>query len=332
MDKPITVGIVGGGNIATQVHIPLLSCFKDISLSYVADIREPRGNFPTGTKKIQVDPHTISSLPFTDIVLLATPVGAREAYIHEFCKRDTLLFTEKPFATNTISHEAYLHLSPNIVCNYMRRNYSSIRQLQEIISSQIFGNLKHVIIVEGGIVGKTKKGKAHYQMNPQLSGGGILMESGCHTLSQLTFLLSDYRFTLLSRDVQKQDHFDVDVTANFRAQKKDHAVLVELSFSLIKPCKTESRYIFDSAEIRFNHVDASSPLAIFSRGKNFPSQRPLHIISDQRWATTFYQAFYLQWQHCFDLLRKQEPFDTAQETSLMTTKLIDAIYRKGASL
>lgn len=331
MAQKITVGIVGGGNIATQVHIPLLSCFKDVSLSYVADIREPHGNFPVGTKKIQVDSHDLSSLPFTDIVLLATPVGAREAYIHEFCKRDTLLFTEKPFAINTISHESYLRLTPNIVCNYMRRYYSSIRQLQSLISSQIFGKLKQVIIVEGGIVGKTKKGKTHYQMNSQLSGGGILMESGCHTLSQLTFLLSDYRFTLLSRDVQQQDYFDVDITANIRAQKKDHTVLVDLSFSLIKPCKTESRYIFDTAEIRFNHVDASSTLAICSREKSFPSQQPLHIASDQRWATTFYQAFYLQWQHCFDLLQKQQPFDAAQETSLMTTKLIDAIYRKGVS-
>ena len=331
MHKKITVGIIGTGNIARHVHIPLLSCFDDVSLSYVADIQAPQGCFPAETKKITIDQQNLSLLPFTDIVLLVTPVGAREAYIRELGKRNTLVFTEKPFAVNTFNHEAYLRLSPTIVCNYMRRNYSSIRQMHTIITSQLFGELKQIIVVEGGIVGKTKKGKEHYQMNSQLSGGGILMESGCHTFSQLTFLLSDYRFTLLSSNVQKQNSFDVDVTARLRAQQKGHAVLVDLSFSLIKSLKTESRYIFDTAEICFNHVDASSTLTIYPREKKASSQQPLHFASDQRWATTFYQAFYLQWQHCFALLRKQQPFNAAQETSLTTTKLIDAIYCKGAS-
>ena len=36
------VGIIGGSNIATSVHLPLLSCMDDITIEYIAARKNPK--------------------------------------------------------------------------------------------------------------------------------------------------------------------------------------------------------------------------------------------------------------------------------------------------
>ena len=72
----------------------------------------------------------------------------------------------------------------------MRNYYNTTRNIKNIISSNVFGKIKRISILEGGINGRTGLSKNSYQNNPELSGG-FLKDSACHTFSQLDFIFDN---------------------------------------------------------------------------------------------------------------------------------------------
>lgn len=320
MRPKIEVGIIGAGAISSTLHLPLLSCIENISIKYIADIQEPKELAKVyKTRSIKID--DISSLPDCDIALLATPVGVREKYIYEFSKRKIPLFTEKPFAIDLETHKRFLQLSDKITCNYMKIYYNSTRQIKEIISSGAFGNLTNVSISEGGIVGKTNRGKDTYQADTNLSGGGILMETACHTLSQISSIFDD--ISVKEANVVWENDFDVEAKAMFVSEKNSYNI--DYSITMIKPVEIGSTFFFDHAKISFNHTIPNSEL--FITGYNTDSRFILN--KETRYATTANQAYYLKWKSFLDKITNGDVIDTEFETSIKTTELITDIYKKG---
>ena len=106
MKPKIKVGVIGAGGISSGVHLPLLSCIDNISIEFIADTINPEILAKTyNTRSIKIN--DISSLPNCDIVVLAIPVGVKEEYIREFSKRNTYIFTEKPFAIDLETHKNF---------------------------------------------------------------------------------------------------------------------------------------------------------------------------------------------------------------------------------
>ena len=194
--------------------------------------------------------------------------------------------------------------------------------------SGMLGSLKRVEITEGGIVGKTDKDSGHYQTKRELSGGGILMEWGCHTLSQLTKIMSKYQLTVKDAAISYVDSLDIEVEAMLKAQDKKESVPISYKVSLAAPMATRSRYICEGGEIVFNHANPESlvRLVVPSAAKN---PKVFTLMPGKRGASTFYQAFYLRWMDILGKVRGQLQFDTPKETSLKTTELITEMYRRG---
>ena len=320
MNSKIEIGIIGAGAISSTLHLPLLSCIENISIKYIADIQEPKELAKVyKTRSIKID--DVSSLPDCDIALLATPVGVREKYIREFSKRKIPLFTEKPFAIDLETHKRFIQLSEKITCNYMKIYYNSTRQIKEIISSGAFGNLTKVSISEGGIVGKTNRGKDTYQADINLSGGGILMETACHTLSQISSIFDD--ISVKEANVVWENDFDVEAKAMFVSEK--NSCNIDYSITMIKPVEIGATFFFDHAKISFNHTIPNSEL--FITGYNTDNRFTLN--KETRYATTANQAYYLKWKSFLDKITNGDVINTEFETSIKTTELITDIYKKG---
>jgi predicted dehydrogenase len=315
----IEIGIIGAGGISSSVHLPLLTCIENVTIKFIADTFDPMDLAKVyNTKSIQIS--DVSSLPNCDIVVLATPVGAREEYIREFSKRDTAIFTEKPFATTLESHNQFLQMSNKISCNYMRIFYNSTRQIKNIISSGLFGSLKKITITEGGIIGKTNRGKDSYQADPKLSGGGILMESGCHTFSQLSFIFND--ISVRQAKIVWQDNFDVDAQVIFDVL--DNSTSIDYHITMLKPVESISRFFFEHAIVSFNHL---VPNSIFNIS-DYHNKYQFTLSQCTEFANTFAQAYYLKWKSFFDNLSSNKTLDTKFETSLMTTQMTTDIFQK----
>mgnify|MGYP000156166948 FL=1 len=320
----LEIGIIGAGNISSTVHLPLLSCIENVSVKYIADTFDPKDLAKTyNTQSIKIT--DITSLPDCDIAVLAIPVGVRKKYIQEFSKRKTAIFTEKPFAIDPETHKSFLELSNRISCNYMRIYYNSTRQIKDIITSRIFGPIKKVSITEGGIIGKTGREKSSYQANPKLSGGGLLMETGCHTLSQLDFLFDN--IVVRESKVIWQDDFDIDVQVVFDISG-NNSFSIDYHITMIKPVETLTTFFFEHFELSFNHL-VPNPVFTIS---NHNSEEQFTLRQENRFAATFAQAYYLKWKSFLHQITQGDIIDTKFETSFKTTQMISDIIQKGRSI
>ena len=317
----LEIGIIGAGSISSTVHLPLLSCIENVSVKFIADTFDPKDlAHAYNIQSIKIT--DITSLPNCDIAVLAIPVGVRKKYIQEFSKRKTPIFTEKPFATDPETHRSFLELSNRISCNYMRIYYNSTRQIKNIITSGIFGSIKKVSITEGGIIGKTGRGKDSYQANPKLSGGGLLMETGCHTLSQLDFLFDD--ISVRESKVIWQDDFDIDAQVVFDISGSN-SFSIDYHITMIKPIETLTTLFFEHFQLSFNHL---VPNAVFTIS-NYNSDKQFTLCQENKFAATFAQAYYLKWKSFLDQIRQGNTIDTKLETSFKTTQMISEIIQKG---
>ena len=317
----LEIGIIGAGSISSTVHLPLLSCIENVSVKFIADTFDPK-DLANAYNIQSIKITDITSLPNCDIAVLAIPVGVRKKYIQEFSKRKTAIFTEKPFAIDPETHKSFLELSNRISCNYMRIYYNSTRQIKNIITSGIFGPIKKVSITEGGIIGKTGRGKYSYQANPKLSGGGLLMETGCHTLSQLDFLFDD--ISVRESKVIWQDDFDIDAQIVFDISGSN-SFSIDYHITMIKPIETLTTLFFEHFQLSFNHL---VPNAVFTIS-NYNSDKQFTLCQENKFAATFAQAYYLKWKSFLDQIRQGNTIDTKLETSFKTTQMISEIIQKG---
>src|SRR5688500_17202500 len=111
--RTLSVGVLGAGVIAQQLHIPVLANMPQLTVAWIADVNEARAKALAEANDMRgigvTDP---SALPPADVVLVAVPPGVRKGYFTEFAKRGTALFVEKPFALSLAEHVEYTAAFP----------------------------------------------------------------------------------------------------------------------------------------------------------------------------------------------------------------------------
>ncbi|WP_251328605.1 Gfo/Idh/MocA family protein [Haloplanus pelagicus] len=322
----VSVGVVGAGSITEMAHLPILSNIPDADISYVADIdagRARRLAREYGTDHVDVsDP---ADLPRTDALLLAIPVGVRDDY-YEMIRdrnRDLAVFSEKPFATTTAEHERWSDSATRILCNYMRTEYSSTRQLGRIVEEGLFGAVESITITES-YVGATGIPTDHYRTNTDLSGGGVLAERGGHTLSQLVHLLDEGTLSLEDCTFVTDDGLDVAVDAALTATASGKEV--DISYRITRLDRIETALAMECADatVRVDHTDADTRLSVLPPEEQQPA---FELAPDGEWATSWSQAIYLRWRRFLD--GAGEKTDRDRETGYPVTALIERMYEDG---
>lgn len=326
---PYDIGVVGAGHISSSAHLPVLANMDNVRIKFIAD-REKRTSLARsyGAEAIRVR-DDVSILPTCDIVLLAIPVGARAPYIEEFGERGTPIFSEKPFATDTETHQRFLDAADPITCNYLRTTFSPTLQMRRVVQSELFGELQDVHCAQGGVVGATGRTESNYQTDPSLRGGGMLLETGSHIVSQLLFILSGWELSGSEADIILHDGFDVDVGATVRARNGDRTVGIGIELSRIRPLKSVAEFVFENATLQFEVHTPGAPVTVVSNESRGP-RRQLKFALDEYGAETFAQAIYTNWQRVLALVAeganetgiKADPLGTGYDV----TRVIENLY------
>ena len=321
--ETVKVGIIGAGNITESVHLPILSEYPGTEISYIADVdmdRAERLSKLGGCIPIKIG-ERIDTLPECDVVLLAIPVGVRREYIEEFSKRKTPIFSEKPFAKNTEDHLDFIRLNKDMACNYMRTWFSSTAQMKDIVESEIFGQLKSVEIKEG-LINNVGIGKEHYRNNHRLSGGGVLMESGCHTISQIEHILREYDIVVETSNIIWKNGLDISVETSMRATKNS---IVEVKYDIgrVEFIEARAKFQFQNARVEFDHTGSSSKLEIYKDGVE-----DAMVIENWNNATSFGEGVFLKWVEFIECVQSKDSIDVDRMTGLEVTKIITNIYEK----
>ncbi len=328
----IDVGIVGAGDITRLAHLPVLKNYADVHIAWIADMDAQRVN--SLGRAYDVDCRILLDkeiqLPPCDIALLATPVYARRPYLEYFGARGNAILTEKPFALSLDEHRSFLKLCSNsqIHCGYMRRTYATVRALRRMVRERWFGRLRSIGYSEGGRVSRTVAASKTLDMSYK-QGGGVLRDLGCHGLDALVHATGATQCHVRTAAIEWDKETDRQVVSEFALSGIEHLEKnecpVEFSISWLSEQNNHVIFDFDHARLKAGigpeaQLEIASPLH-----KDMWTRLSLDIIG----ARSSYQAFFLEWQDVVGAFRNGQPGELSAASSLLTTRIVDDIYRLG---
>lgn len=182
------VGLIGAGAVVSGFHMPVLAALDSVQVAWITDIDFKRATELARRFGVREVPKSLADASDVDMVLVATPVGARAQVLETVARRRWHAFCEKPFAATAEEHEALLAVMQRAGrragVGLVRRFYPSTRTAGEVVRSELLGPVEAVLAGEGIRARKFGRGD-WFQSDPRASGGGVFAETGTHLVDQV---------------------------------------------------------------------------------------------------------------------------------------------------
>ncbi|MBV8361653.1 MAG: Gfo/Idh/MocA family oxidoreductase [Deltaproteobacteria bacterium] len=304
-------------------HLPVLRAMPDVSVSWLADI-----NFQKA--RALGDAHHIAAvdlsrgatfLPAAEVVLIAIPIGARARYLESVRAARSAAYVEKPLARSVEEHRALCSSFADyqLGCGFQRRSSGPIQLLRQIIKERIFGELRSIRFGWGS---PGSSGGDGFLADLRLAGGGVLAEQAVHGIDAMLFCAGAKAIELRNARMSSIRNFDVHSEARALLYCDDLEVDCEITVSLLKRTINRTEYHWDHAVLHHTFDDA---LLLGTAGGD--SICRLQPRSGVQYPLGPYQCLYMHWQNFIVGLREKRANYTSAAAALITTQLIESIYR-----
>lgn len=331
--KPLSVGVIGAGNIVRQVHLPVLLSMPNVSVRWIYDSNTALARSLGHANGIRaVDQCSPNELPDCDVALIAIPVGVRAAYFDVFAARRTAVFAEKPFAVAASDHRSLTERfeSHRLACGYMRRFYSATQIMRRLVQTRPFGRLVRVRISEGNRSTGSNVDRSYLDDSRLSASGGILSELGCHSLDIALYLTGARSYETLSCEFIFDGHVDRKISASIKLAESKYfpeptEVQLDYCVSWLDRQTNTITLEFENCTV-WAQTQPGAQVHMGSPGK--PSEAVL-IVPAARAASTANQAFFLQWESFLDGVRTNTESDVSARSALLGTSLIEELYALG---
>jgi len=332
------IGVIGTGYIAGHVHLPVLTSMPGVHVAWVADANAASAAATARAFKIRSipPPLTFDDGSDCDVVLVASPVATRAPYLEGLAARGIAAFVEKPFARTVAEHRAFASLFPanRIGCGFMRRAYDSTLTLKRILSGGWLGQLTRIVIREGGLTRGSGTDRSYF--DDERSGGGILLELGCHALDLAMHLTGATRHRILRQsfvfDGPPDRVAEGEVLLLSDDGDESASIPLEFHFSWLEDLDCVTEFHFPSARLLVGNRPNSAIRLAGGGDEELRSglgDAEFSLTPGGRGATTSNQAFYLEWRDFLDGLAGDRPSAFSAASALPVTALIEDLYREG---
>ena len=262
----IKIGIIGLGNVAWNIHLPVLLSRNDVDVSWICDLDLEKKNF-IKKKKIQFFDKIDQVVEYgkIDIILITTPYGERIKIFNKIKNLCKAIFFEKPYARNLKDH---IYFTENFNSHYMtvgytRRKMGIVQTIKKIIEEKIFGELESVKIFFGDIHYKFDS----FRSNVQKSGGGIFLEAGTHWVDCVLFTTNAKKILNFSSNKKESSSLDIESSGRFEFINHEEKILkCEFLISILQNTSNKIEYNFKNCSIDLSLFEDESSLKI--RNKN----------------------------------------------------------------
>ena len=320
------VGIVGAGVVTSGSHLPVLVNMPDVAVEWICDRSLATAQSVARAYGIPRALGDISECPDADVVLVATPVGSRNAVVPQVLERGWHAFCEKPFALSLADHERYIaaarahgvHIGVAQVRRYARPTASA----RTLLGHGVLGPVVRVLAADGfRMRGTGRSGGWH--MNDRAAGGGVLGEFGSHLIDQVLYILGATGASV--RECTQRVHLGLELAASVVAD-------VSAGAGPAIPCGIDVSLLDDLC----NGIFIECPNAVLRVGLGFEDTLTLTTKDGERitgfdmheGAATAIQGFYLEWKDFLRQCRTGEPSAVDAATVTTTTALIEAAAAK----
>ena len=320
----VNVGVIGAGIFAQNNHIPCLLANKSIKVSWVADL-DPRrlkiiGSMYSVTtiNSSKVD----SCLEGVDVVLLTTPYGTRELYYKLLSKLDRIVhvYIEKPFARSISEHEritAYFKKN-TITVGFNRRYYKNYKIIKKVLSDRMFGDLKSVTISQGFF---SLTGMSGFREVSQLSGGGVLIESGIHLIDTALSAIGATDIFFDKVKMLENNGIDYHTEAVGKIYKDYFCCPINIKISSISNFMSGIWLEFEGVHLHYPMLPEEKVTFRDHENKNIGV-----LELDVDGATSTSESLQLAWRNCLNGLSNSSALEVTGDNSRRTSKALGLLY------
>ncbi len=332
---PIRVGIIGAGDIVRAVHLPVLHAMPEVAVAWLTDLDATRARELARAYRVRdvVLPSDLSNLPTADVMLLATPLGVRDAYYDALVERKQALYVEKPFAIDLAQHRRTSSRFPEhaLASGLMMRAFGPTQGLRRLLDHGLFGPLRSVR-VGFGRPGLVTHGRFYFDASR--GGGGFVSEVGIHGIDTLLFASGARAFAVRELHVIRDDDgFDLHTHAELSLDTPHGSdVRCEITLTALENTREEVVFDFDRAELSYPLVgqgyalvgDAVSydirvrPRAGGAVYTLRPGEEPFHPV-------TKFQTFAAYWSDYLEGVRNAVGNYTTATAAELTSALVGAL-------
>lgn len=319
----IKVAIIGMGNVAWNVHLPVLLSRDDIEISWVFDKHQDKKNV---LKKKNIpffnDIIKATSYKKCDIALITVPYSERAKIFDEIKNKFNGIFFEKPFALTLDQHKYFSNYFEDyaVTIGYQRRHMGVVKTIKKIINQNIFMPLTSININFGDM---------HYKFDgfrskKEKSGGGIFFETGSHWIDAVLYSTSakdiknfkSYKKKIAELDVECNGEFDI-------INQYNHTINCNFYISNLKNTSNSIDFNFKNCSIRLSLFDDDSNLKVTS------NDNCEFMIKDNEFLNFPNTSLDVAWSFWNEFLcsyKNKKKSEISVNNFILTTKIIELFY------
>jgi predicted dehydrogenase len=321
----IKLGIIGLGNVSLGVHLPILKSRSDIQIVWICDKSKIAQNI---CKKINIPfyDELDKALNFSnpEIVLITTPYNTRSDIFKKIKNKVKGVYCEKPFALSFKEHLDYVdgYEKYAFTIGYQRRSLGNVQILRNIVSNNLFGNIKEISIQFGDL---------HYSFgtfraNSNIAGGGILFESGSHWIDTALFFSNAVKIENFNSNVKYEDGLDVHGEGGFDIYNLNNEIInCNFKFSSIENTSNKIIIKFESCYIELYLYEDNSNLIIKTKDKK---KFTLNDYNMNNYPNDSISQGASYWENFLKSYKEKKLSYSTNDTLLLTTKIIELYYAK----
>jgi predicted dehydrogenase len=326
----LSIGVVGAGEITRKSHLPVLVNMPDVKIDWLYDQRATSARALAGAYGLPaVHAPSPSELPACDVVLLAIPVDARLAYLDLIRARGGAAFCEKPFALSAADHTREVQrFAPHALgAGFMRRFFRPTILMRQVVVERIFGCLRKIEICEGNR-SKGSGTDSSFLDDPRLGRSrGVLVDLGSHTIDLALHISGATGFRVQSSAAVMDGAVDRKLAASVQLDVGvGKPVELDYTVSWLDRQPNRVTLTFDNAVV-WSGLGPAAEVFVGRHGK----PRDLFCLSSPTaGATTYGQAFYLEWRAFLSGFRSQTESIVSARSADLTTQLVEALGAAGS--
>ena len=194
MDCRLRVGVVGAGVVTERRHILAINGVPEVRASIVVDKDGERARH---VAELYGFPHWSTNLEDvvhgSDFAIVAVPNGLHAEVSCQLLSQGIPVLCEKPMA-RTVEEclamvEAARRGKAPLAIGHNRRYLEHIRLARQLLQKGLIGEVQNVQAEEGS---PTDWPRSPSFFDPQLSGGGALMDVGIHSIDLIRWLVGEF--------------------------------------------------------------------------------------------------------------------------------------------
>ena len=191
---PLRTAIIGCGAVTEKKHLPILLESSKVDITLLVDPNEERLTYLCDKYNIRNRATDIKNIEkYADLAIVAVPHHVHSSIAVSLLEKGIHVFIEKPLATSlneaNMMIDAARKNNRKICVGLIRRYYPSFNYVQEVLSLGWLGDIQFFDFREGGIYNWPAASDTFFRKD---TGGGVLLDTGAHTIDTLLSWLGGY--------------------------------------------------------------------------------------------------------------------------------------------